>query len=64
MRLVTLPGQVHDLAGVPELMEDLRFGALIGDKAFDAGWLIEEIEDNGAAAVIPARRRRTVPSGA
>ncbi len=61
VRFVILPGQAHDLAGVPELLADLRYGALIGDKAFDAGWLLEEIEDSGAMAVIPARRNRTVP---
>ncbi len=61
VRFVILPGQAHDLAGVPELLEDLSFGALIGDKAFDAGWLLEEIKESGAEAVIPARRNRTVP---
>ncbi len=59
VRFVILPGQAHDLACVPELLEDLSFGALIGDKAFDATWLIEEIEDSGAMAVIPPRRNRT-----
>ncbi len=61
VRFVILPGQAHDLAGVPELLEDFSFGALIGDKAFDAGWLLAEIEESGAEAVIPARRNRTVP---
>ncbi len=61
VRFVILPGQAHDLVGVPALLEDLSFGALIGDKAFDADWLIEEIGDSGAMAVIPARRHRTVP---
>ncbi len=60
VRFVILPGQAHDLAGVPELLEDFSFGALIGDKAFDAGWLLAEIEESGAEAVIPARRNRTV----
>ncbi len=60
VRFVILPGQAHDLAGVPELLGDLSFGALIGDRAFDAGWLIEEIEDSGAMAVIPPRRNRTI----
>ena len=51
----------HDLACVPALLGDLRYGALIGDRAFDATWLLEDIEASGAMAVIPARRRRTVP---
>ncbi len=61
VRFVILPGQAHDLLGVPALLEDLRYGALIGDRAFDADWLIEAIGDSGAMAVIPARRHRTVP---
>ncbi len=61
VRFVILPGQAHDLAGVPELLEDFSFGALIGDKASGAGWLIEDIEDSGAEAVIPARWNRTEP---
>ena len=58
VRFVILPGQAHDLVGVPELLADLRCGALIGDKAFDADWLIGDIEAGGAMAVIPARRNR------
>ena len=61
VRFVILPGQAHDLLGVPALLEDLSFGTLIGDRAFDAGWLIEAIEESGAMAVIPARRNRTNP---
>ncbi len=61
VRFVILPGQAHDLLGVPELLADLRYGALIGDRAFDADWLIEEIGDSGAMAVIPARCHRTSP---
>ncbi len=61
VRFVILPGQAHDLACVPELLGDLRYGALIGDRASGAGWLLEEIGASGAMAVIPARRHRTVP---
>ena len=61
VRFVILPGQVHDLAGVPEPMEDFSFGTLIGDRASGARRLIEEIEESGAMAVIPPRRRRTYP---
>ena len=61
VRFAILPGQAHDLIGVPEILGDLPFGAIIGDKASGAGWLIEDIEESGAMAVIPARRNRTVP---
>ena len=54
-RFVILPGQAHDLAGMPALLEDFPFAALIEGKAFDAAWLLEEIEKSGAVAVIPAR---------
>ncbi len=60
VRFVILPGQAHDLIGVPALLGDLRYGALIGDKAFDATWLPAAIEDSRAMAVIPPRRRRTI----
>ena len=58
---VILPGQVHDLTGVTKLLEDLRFGALIGDKAFDAERLLEEVEGSGAATAVPSRRNRRQP---
>ena len=61
VRFTILPGQAHDLAGVPALLDDLPFGAFVGDKAFDADWLLEELERRGAEAVIPARRNRTEP---
>ncbi len=61
VRFVILPGQAHDLAGVPALLGDLRFGAFIGDKAFDADWLLEDLEGRGADAVIPSRRNQTEP---
>ncbi len=61
MRLVILPGQAHDIVGTPELLEDLPFEALIGDKAFDADWLLGELRKRGAEAVIPARRNRLDP---
>ena len=59
VRFVILPGQAYDFAGVPDLLEGLPFGTLIGDKAFDATWLLEEVEARGAEAVIPSRRNRT-----
>ena len=61
MRFVILPGQAHDLVGVPDLLKGLPFGALVGDKAFDAAWLLGDIEARGAEAVIPSRRNRTAP---
>ena len=63
LRLVLLPGQHHDLVGVRPLIEGVAFGALLGDKAFDADWLRAELDDRGAVAVIPPKaNRRTVIS--
>ncbi len=56
-----LPGQTHDIKGVPELVDGLPFDAFIGDKAFDADWLVEELDRRGAAAVIPPKRNRAEP---
>ena len=58
MRFVLLPGQRHDSVGVPPLIEDVAFGALLGDKAFDIDWLRADLEDRGAAAVIPPKANR------
>ena len=58
MRFVILPGQSHDLVGVPDLLEDLRFGALVGDRAFDADWLLGEVAGRRAEAVIPSKANR------
>ena len=63
MRFVLLPGQRHDIVGVRPLIEGVAFGALLGDKAFDADWLRADLDDRGAAAVIPpkANRRTAIP---
>jgi len=59
VRFVLLPGQRHDTIGVPPLIEDIAFGALLGDKAFDVDWLRAELDARGAAAVIPPKSTRT-----
>ena len=58
MRFVLLPGQRHDTIGVPPLIEGIAFGALLGDRAFDADWLRSDLDDRGAAAVIPPKTNR------
>ena len=60
VRFVLLPGQRHDSVGVAPLIEGVSFDALLGDKAFDADWLRAELDDRGAAAVIPPRSNRKV----
>ena len=63
VRFVLLPGQRHDTVGVAPLIEDIAFGALLGDKAFDADWVRAELDQRGAVAVIPpkANRKTLIP---
>ena len=58
MRFVLLPGQHHDTIGVRPLIEGVAFGALLGDKAFDADWLRADL-DNRGAVIPPKANRRT-----
>ena len=60
VRFVLLPGQRHDSVGVAPLIDGVSFDALLGDKAFDADWLRADLDDRGAAAVIPPRSNRKV----
>lgn len=59
-RFILLPGQAHDLKGVAGLIEGLEFDALLADKAFDADWVLAEIAERAATAVIPPRSTRLV----
>lgn len=55
------PGQVHDSKTYEELVSGLSFDFLLGDKAFDANRIIEDIERRGAVAVIPSTESRSEP---
>ncbi len=57
-RFVLLPGQRHDLVGVPPLIEGVALDALIGDRGFDSDGLRAELDARGAVAVIPPRANR------
>ena len=59
-RFLLLPGQAHDMKGVAPLIRDVSFGALLADKAFDADWLLQELDERGASAVIPPKSNRKV----
>lgn len=56
-----LPGQRYDTVGVAPLIENVAFGALIADKAFDADWIIAELNQRGAGIVISQHPRRSKP---
>ena len=61
VKFILMPGQRHDITGVKELIADVRFDALLADKAFDANWLIEELNRRGAQVVISQMPRRRSP---
>ena len=58
VRLLLLLGQAHDLKGVAPLICNVAFGALLADKAFDANWLLEELDARGVTAVILPKSNR------
>ncbi len=60
VRFVVQPGQRNDIVGVRPLIEGICFDALLADKAFDADWLREELDERGAATVIPPRSNRKI----
>ena len=43
------------------LIKDIEFGGLIADKAFDANWIIADLDQRGARVVISQHSRRTKP---
>ena len=61
VRFVLLPGQRHDTVGVAPLIEDVEFDGVIADKAFDANWLVAELNERGAKIVISQMPRRKAP---
>lgn len=61
VKFVLLPGQRHDLKGVEQLIEDVDLKALLGDKAFDADWLVRRLQDNGVEVVIAQKANRLSP---
>jgi transposase len=61
VKFVLLPGQRHDTVGVAPLIKDVEFDGLIADKAFDANWLIAELNERGAKIVVSQMPRRKAP---
>jgi len=61
VRFVLLPGQRYDTVGVAPLIEDMDFGGLIADTAFDSNWIIEDMNERGAQIVISQRPQRSQP---
>jgi transposase len=61
VRFHLLPGHRYDTIGVAPLIEDIDFDAILADKAFDANWIIEEMDQRGAKIVISQRPNRLNP---
>lgn len=53
-------GQEHDVTQASRLLADHKPHYVIGDKAYDSDEFLQQIEERGSTAVIPARSGRTV----
>ena len=60
-RLERLPGRRCDAGGVAPPIEGIAFEGLIADKAFDAGWIIADLDARGAQGMISRRANRAAP---
>ena len=60
LRFILTGGHVHDVVPAPTLLEGIRGGAVIADKAYDSNALRQLIAATGMLAVIPSTRSRKV----
>ncbi len=51
-------GQVHDITQAEPLTDNLKPGALLADKGYDADSFIESLERRGITVVIPPKANR------
>ena len=42
------------------MIKGVSFDALLADKAFDADWLLQDLDERGATAVIPPKTNRKI----
>ena len=61
VRFELLPGNRYDTIGVAPLIDGINFGGLLADKAFDANWIIDELNERGAMICISQRPQRKAP---
>jgi transposase len=61
VRFHLLPGHRYDTIGVAPLIEGIDFDAILADKAFDANWIIDEMDQRGAKIIISQRQNRLHP---
>jgi len=63
VRFVLTGGGAADCTQALPMLEGARAGAVLADKGYDAGYIVEAVEAMGAAAVIPPRANRRVRRG-
>jgi len=56
VRLLISPGQAADISWAPALVDGLRAGRLIADKAYDSKAFRDDLVAAGTTPVIPSRR--------
>jgi transposase len=61
VRFVLLAGHRFDTVGIAPLIQDVEFGGLIADKAFDSNVIIADLDERGAKVVISQHPRRASP---
>jgi len=61
VRFSLLPGQRNDIVGLAPLIDGVELQGLIADKAFDADWIAEDLNNRGAKIVISQRTTRKNP---
>ena len=61
VRFVLLLGHRHDTVGVAPLIQGVAFDALLADKAFDANWIVDELDERRAKIVISQMPQRKTP---
>lgn len=60
VRLMITPGQAHDAPPARDLLAHLKPDQIVlADKAYDAGWLRELIQEQGAVPNIPNRKGKS-----
>jgi len=55
VRLRLSPGQTHEMKLAYELLGDITHAFVAGDKAYDAGPLVQMLEENRCTVVIPSK---------
>ena len=60
LRFILTGGQVHDVVTAPALLDGVKGGGVIADKAYDSNSLRQLIADAGMLAIIPSNRSRKV----